>query len=99
MRKQHLRDTSAGQASAAVWHDGLFSPLAACVLTLLQHEAHRRRVSCVDFVEDELVVVVCAAIRRVVDPLQVVLDALLSDAAVRAPVSYTHLTLPTNREV
>ena len=61
-----------------------FSRLAACVLTLLQQEARRRRVSRIDFVEDELVVVVCAAIRRGVGPLQVVLDALLSDAAVRA---------------
>ena len=78
------RRVSPWQESAAVWHDGLFSLLAACVLTLLQQEAHRRRVSHIDFVEDELVVVVCAAIRRVVGPLQVVLDALLSDAAVRA---------------
>ena len=36
------------------------------------------------FAVDELAAVVCAAIRRVVDPFQVVLDALLSDATVRA---------------
>ena len=38
----------------------------------------------IGFAEDELVVVVCAAIRRVVGPLQVVVDALLSDADVLA---------------
>ena len=49
-RKKHRRDTPAWQVSAAVWHDGLFSLLAACVLTLLQQEAPRRRVSHTDFV-------------------------------------------------
>ena len=62
--RKRRRDTSAWQVSAAVWHDGLFSLLAACVLTLLQQEAHRRRVSHSGFAEDELVVVVGAAIRR-----------------------------------
>ena len=66
------------------WHDGLFTLLAACVLTLLQQEARKRRVSKIGFAVDELVVVVCAATRRVVGPFQVVLDALLSDAIVRA---------------
>ena len=37
-RKRHLRDTAAWQLSAATWNDGLFSLLAACVLTLLQKE-------------------------------------------------------------
>ena len=83
-RKRHLRHASAWQLSAVAWHDGLFTLLAACVLTLLQQEARKRRVSKIGFAVNELVVVVCAAIRRVVGPFQVVLDALLSDAAVRA---------------
>ena len=65
------------------WHDGLFTLLAACVLTLLQQEARKRKVSKIGVAVDELVVVVCAAIRRVVGPFKVVLDALLSDATVR----------------
>ena len=83
-RKKPFRDTSAWQLSAATWNDGLFSLLAACVLTLLQQEAHKRRALNIGFAEDELVVVVCAAIRRVVGPFQVVLNALLNDANVRA---------------
>ena len=58
--------------------------MAACVLTLLQQEAQARRATNSGFVEDELVVVVCAAIRRVVGPFQVVLNALLNDADARA---------------
>ena len=78
VRKRHLRGTAAWQLSAATWHDCLFSMVAACALALLQKEARRRR-ELVGFAEDELVVVVCAAIRRVVGPLQVVLDALLCE--------------------
>ena len=83
-RKANLRDTSAWQLTAAIWNDGLSSQLAACVLTLLQQEAQARRATNTGFVEDELVVVVCAAIRRVVGPFQVVLNALLNDADMRA---------------
>ena len=75
-RNTHLRDTSAWQLSTAIWNYGLSSQLAACVLTLLQQEAQARRATNTGFVEDELVVVVCAAIRRVVGSFQVVLNAL-----------------------
>ena len=64
------------QLSAATWHDGLFSMVAACALALLQQEAQRRSTLRIGFAEDELVVVVCAAIRRVVGPLQVVCGRL-----------------------
>ena len=74
-RKSHLRGTAAWQLSAATWHDGLFSTVAACALAILHKEARRRKEF--GFAEDELVVVVCAAIRRVVGPLQVVLDLSL----------------------
>ena len=53
--------------------------VAARALALLQNEARRRSTLRIGFAEDELVVVVCAAIRRVVGPLQVVLDALLRE--------------------
>ena len=78
-RKRQLRDTAAWQLSAATRHDGLFSAVAACALALLQKEARRRSTSRIGFAENELVVVVCAAIRRVVGPLQVVLGALLRE--------------------
>ena len=100
-RKNHLRGTAAWQLSAATWNDGIFSLLAACVLTLLQKEAQRRRELDIGFAEDELVVVVCAAIRRVVGPLQVVLGALLREAGVAAQLElagvrpdHAHVRLP-----
>ena len=77
-REKHPRDTSAW--SAATWHDGLVSLLAPRVLTL----ARGARTPDVEHAVDELVVIVCAAIRRVVGPFQVVVDALLRDAAVCA---------------
>ena len=67
-RKCHLRHAFAWQLSAVAWHDGLFTRLAACVLTLLQQEARTRRVSKIGFAVDELVAVAGAAIRRVVAP-------------------------------
>ena len=81
-RKRQLRGAAAWQLSAATWHDGLFSMVAACTLALLQKEARRRSTLRIGFAQDELVAVVCATIRRVVGPLQVVLDALLREADV-----------------
>jgi hypothetical protein len=69
--------------SALVWHDGLSACLAACVLLLLQREVMaRKRMLSAPFADGEMVVAVCSAIRRVVGPFQLVMNAVLSDPAV-----------------
>jgi hypothetical protein len=42
-RNRNLQQGAAWQLSAAVWHDGLFTVLAAHILLLLQNEAANRR--------------------------------------------------------
>ena len=69
--------------STAVWNAGLFAALATRPILLLQKEVINRKGSGLDFGKDEFVVVVCAAIRRVVGPFQV-MDSLLSNRHVLA---------------
>ena len=78
-----MQEIGAWQVSTAVWNDWLFAALAAHVILLLQREVISRRGCGLDFDKDELVVVVCAAIRRVVGPFQV-MDSLLSNRHVLA---------------
>ena len=68
---------------AAVWNDGLFAALTTHAIRLLRAEVLSRKGLGVNFDKDELVVVVCAAIRRVVGPFQV-MDSLLSNRHVLA---------------
>ena len=82
--KRLQESPAAWKSAAAVWNDGLFAILAASILTVLQEEAKQRREANRGFEEDELVVVVCAAIRRVVGPFQLLMDALLTDRDVLA---------------
>ena len=56
--------------------------LAAHVMLLLNREAASRKASGLNFNRDELVVVVCAAIRHVVGPFRLVMDSVLSDGNV-----------------
>jgi len=69
------------QLSAAVWHDGLSTCLAALVLNLLRREVASRGPAPV-FHVGEMVVAVCSAIRRVVGPFQLVMDKLLANPEV-----------------
>ncbi|MFM7988389.1 MAG: hypothetical protein ACKPKO_54665, partial [Candidatus Fonsibacter sp.] len=46
---------------------------------MLRNEAAIRKESGLNFDNDELVVVVCAAIRRVIGPFQIAMDSLLSN--------------------
>ena len=94
-RKKHLRThtRSQWQLNTVVWHDAPFTFLALYVLQLLSAEAHERRRKQRAFAKDELVIVVCSAIRRVVGAFQVVLGALFQDATVlaRYDLEETHL--------
>lgn len=83
-KRQFQAHDDAWQLSAAVWNDGLFTVLAASILLQLQDEVISRRAEQKGFGADELVVVVCAAIRRVVGPFQLVMNALLESDEVRA---------------
>ena len=58
--------------------------LAASILLVLRGEVAARQGKDVAFEDGEIVVAVCGAIRRVVGPFQLVMDALLSDPAVLA---------------
>ena len=71
-RKRKMQQSGVWQVSTAVWNGGLFTALAAHVIHVLHREVASRRASGLNFDKDELVVVVCAAIRRVVGPFQVV---------------------------
>ena len=82
--KRLQESPAAWKSAAVVWNDGLFAILAASILMVLQEEAKQRREANRGFGEDELVVVVCAAIRRVVGPFQLLMDALLTDGDVLA---------------
>ena len=74
-----MKQAGARQVCTAVLNDGRRTALAAHVLLLLQTEAASRRASGLDYDRDELVVVVCAAIRRVVGLFMIVMNSLLSD--------------------
>ena len=63
--ERHPRHAAAWQFSAATWHDGL---QLAARRVCPDPEARERKVSKTGFAVDELVVVVCAAIRRVGGP-------------------------------
>jgi len=81
--RKRFCDPSSWHMSALVWHDGLSACLAACVLLLLQREVMaRKRMLSAPFADGEMVVAVCSAIRRVVGPFQLVMNAVLSDPAV-----------------
>ncbi len=60
----------------------LFTTLATHVMLLLNREAASRKASGLNNSKDELVVVVCAAIRHVVGPFRLVMDSVLSDGNV-----------------
>ena len=62
---------------------------------LVSWQEHARRVSSAGFAVDELVAIVCAAIRRVVAPF---MDALLSECAMRlgAQITPTRAFLATS---
>ncbi|MFM7980884.1 MAG: hypothetical protein ACKPKO_16355, partial [Candidatus Fonsibacter sp.] len=63
------------QVSAAVE----LATLATHDMLLLNRDPANRKASGLNFSKDELVVVVCAAIRHVVGPLRLVMDSVLSD--------------------
>ncbi|MFM7979498.1 MAG: hypothetical protein ACKPKO_09305, partial [Candidatus Fonsibacter sp.] len=79
LRKHKLLQSNAWQATMMVWNDGLFSALAAHIIILLSKEAAIRRESGLNFGKDGLFVLVCAAIRRVIGPFQLVMDSILSN--------------------
>ena len=74
-----LQRAGAWQVSAAVWNDGMFTPLETHVMLLLNQEAASRKASGIKFNKDELVVVVCAAIRHVVGAFGLIMDSVLSE--------------------
>ena len=70
--------------STAVCNDGLFTALATHSIILLSREVTSHKALGLNFDNGALVVVVCAAIRRVVGPCLLVVGSLLSDQSVLA---------------
>ncbi len=67
-RASKMQHIDAWQVSTLVRNDGLLTAFAAHATLLLQTEAASRRASGLDFDRGELVLVVCAVVRRVVEP-------------------------------
>jgi hypothetical protein len=89
--------------STAVWHDGLFTALAAHVILVLRAEVFSRRGLGLNCAKDKLVVVVCAASRRVIGPSQLLMDSLLPSRHVLAQFDLegihpenVHIRLPSD---
>ena len=92
-RKRNMQESGAWQVSTAVWNDGLRTALATHAILWFCAKVFSRKGLGLNFDKDELVVVVCAAIRRVVGPFQVV-DSLLSN---RHALAQSDLEVSTQR--
>ena len=91
-RKRKMQESGAWQVSTAVWNDVLFTALAAHAVLLLHSEVASRRASGLNFDKDELVVVVCAAIRSGVGPFQAMGSLFVTQTrACTHMCSHTHM--------